>query len=460
MWILYITVVAVLVALLVLVLLIRSPPCPSVNRPPTTPQGLQGPQEPSGPQGPQTPIGSRVLGPVVGAIVADDYVSPLPVSSMLSPRPLDDQYNGIQIPVDTILLNESPLDVRAEYITQTTVQAPPNVSNLPGTFDARQQWPGLITDPLHQGACGSCWAFATCTAVSDRFRIADPNDKDLRIRFMYSPFVQGITYPVLNNLSPYELASCDICSHTKAKYPITTAYIAGDDGVCDDGCSGGYIQMALTYIANQGVPLMYCSPPLACLNPPAPTQNPVCVDYSGPTPKCPGNYNLNDCNPATVDCPCCPKPTCKLYRPAFVHSTFEATDSPDVRRQRIMAELFTKGPVTAGFKVYQSFYDWFNKNPTGVYTTAAQPANDRYIGGHAIDIIGWGTDPTAGFYWLIRNSWGIDWGDHGFFKMQFDGFSILDQVMDAEVMGTNPQPPQSLPAVNPGTVTYPYGMLM
>ena len=33
---------------------------------------------------------------------------------------------------------------------------------------------------------------------------------------------------------------------------------------------------------------------------------------------------------------------------------------------------------------------------------------------HSITILGWGTDPQSGQkYWIIRNSYGPNWGDHG-----------------------------------------------
>ena len=38
------------------------------------------------------------------------------------------------------------------------------------------------------------------------------------------------------------------------------------------------------------------------------------------------------------------------------------------------------------------------------------------LGGHAIKIIGWGTEDNTD-YWLVNNSWNSDWGDHGTFKI-------------------------------------------
>ena len=51
---------------------------------------------------------------------------------------------------------------------------------------------------------------------------------------------------------------------------------------------------------------------------------------------------------------------------------------------------------------------------------------------HGVLLVGYGTaDPTdredqatsgkCSEYWVIRNSWGGDWGEHGFFKLCADG---------------------------------------
>lgn len=43
--------------------------------------------------------------------------------------------------------------------------------------------------------------------------------------------------------------------------------------------------------------------------------------------------------------------------------------------------------------------------------------NAKQLSGHATKIIGWGSENKVP-HWLLVNSWNLDWGDYGTFKIR------------------------------------------
>ena len=72
-------------------------------------------------------------------------------------------------------------------------------------------------------------------------------------------------------------------------------------------------------------------------------------------------------------------------------------------------------PVVIGFTVYSSFEsgNWW-------YTTANMPypntRSESVLGGHAVLLVGY-NNSTQRF--IVKNSWGTNWGDHGYFYMPY-----------------------------------------
>ena len=54
---------------------------------------------------------------------------------------------------------------------------------------------------------------------------------------------------------------------------------------------------------------------------------------------------------------------------------------------------------------------------SGVYSDPACP-NDMDTVNHGVALVGYGTDPIYGDYWIARNSWGSNWGNKGYFQMK------------------------------------------
>nr|ADM53739.1 cathepsin L2 precursor [Lepeophtheirus salmonis] len=77
----------------------------------------------------------------------------------------------------------------------------------------------------------------------------------------------------------------------------------------------------------------------------------------------------------------------------------------------VMEHLANKGPL--GVSVYAGR---FKSYKSGILNGCDFNAN--IVINHAIQMIGYGTDPVDGPYWLVRNSWGNTWGINGVAKLK------------------------------------------
>jgi len=71
--------------------------------------------------------------------------------------------------------------------------------------------------------------------------------------------------------------------------------------------------------------------------------------------------------------------------------------------------IVNNGPVIAGMRVFEDFGYYVG----GVYRHAA----GTYLGLHAVCVVGY-NDP--GQFWIVKNSWGENWGEQGYFRIGYD----------------------------------------
>ena len=92
-------------------------------------------------------------------------------------------------------------------------------------------------------------------------------------------------------------------------------------------------------------------------------------------------------------------------------------------------QAITKAPTVFYFMVDSTFQNYKG----GVY----HHVTGELAGGHAVKILGWGVDDEGTNYWICANSWGPEWGENGFFRIQMGEGGI-----DSSVWGC-------IPAVSP-----------
>jgi len=252
--------------------------------------------------------------------------------------------------------------------TRTTFDT---TATLPENFDARDAFPdcaGVIGTVRDQSSCGSCWAFSGVEAFNDRY---------------------CITYGEKTLFSPEDTVSC--CTGSTCSFSM--------------GCNGGQQGGAWNWFVKKGVSTggdygsvgsgTTCKPysMMSCAHHVTPPPGMIACDdvpsYS--TPKC-----VSTCNEAN-------------YKTPYDKDKHFAKTSYSIKGvENIQREIMEKGTISVSFSVYEDFESY----QSGVY----QHVTGKYLGGHAIKMIGWGVENGTP-YWTCVNSWNDSWGDKGTFKI-------------------------------------------
>lgn len=272
--------------------------------------------------------------------------------------------------------------VNEQAVTSPILSEEPQVQRVPAFFDGRVAWKGYVGPILDQGACGACYSYAVTSCLQDKFRL----------------FTQNKVQPVLN---PLEAVVC----HLPGLTPDVRTRLE-EDAVFrraetqrrrDNACRGGTLYDIARHFYRSGAVEDDCISAMAIQK--ALQENrrlPSCEEIAGP--------DENQCGPEN--------PEAQRLWP--VRDFYVVATGNDLRSLATYMkwDLCRHGPLAVGFIVYEDFLTEYDG--LGIYIP--RPGQPK-LGGHAVKLIGWGVENSIE-YWLCANSWGTDWGDHGYFRMQ------------------------------------------
>lgn len=86
---------------------------------------------------------------------------------------------------------------------------------------------------------------------------------------------------------------------------------------------------------------------------------------------------------------------------------------PSGDEKKLMKALAIKGPVSVAIDASQ---DSFRLYDGGVYDEPACGNQEENLD-HGVLVVGYGTDPVHGDYYLVKNSWSENWGQAGYIRM-------------------------------------------
>lgn len=252
-------------------------------------------------------------------------------------------------------------------VVLSTLPAIQSLDELPKHWDWRDYngtGISLTTSVLNQmspKACGSCWAFATVSALSDRIRIA--NFKK------YGKLGPEVL------LSPQVLLDCGMRSF--------------------GSCRGGDPRFAHQWIHENGIVDWTCNPYIA----------------SHPSWMGGGDCAATQCHTCALNGSCYVVENPKKYH-ISEYGTLNFT-SPLEFQLQAMNEIYHRGPIVVSMYSLTPEY----RNHEGGYILRD---DNKYPGTtHVVSLVGWGEDEATGVkYWIVRNSDGTNWGDDGFFRAE------------------------------------------
>jgi len=99
------------------------------------------------------------------------------------------------------------------------------------------------------------------------------------------------------------------------------------------------------------------------------------------------------------------------YNPANSGATLSSFKDLPSGDENALQQAVSQGPVSVAIDAGEPSFQLYS---SGVYY---EPNCDPQSLDHGVLAVGWGTDPTGGDYWIVKNSWNTNWGMDGYIWM-------------------------------------------
>jgi C1A family cysteine protease len=186
-----------------------------------------------------------------------------------------------------------------------------------------------------------------------------------------------------------------ICIQSQGQInPILSPQDVLSCGTFHDKCDGGTLRNAWDYLEDFGTCSLQCKP---------------YVSGDGSVPKC--------------------KDSCDNKEFSFKRWKAVKNSLKIILRnnEAIKREIYQNGPVSTQMETWEDL----SLFKGGIYIHSWGKSTN----GHGISIVGWGySEIHKKEYWILRNSWGTDWGDNGYFKVLFDNYDIIGVITSSPLI--------------------------
>jgi len=335
---------------------------------------------------------------------APEYVQPPENRNWIYPTPTKtcDTIVSVNNSPNYIIKNNNSKILSSEYLTAGN-------NKIPKCFSWRFYGLDKIEEARNQETCGACWAIAIASCLGDRFAIKN------------------------NIASPYPSDTwlLSACSEFKGLCPMNTYNE-------QQGCIGGHLESTLEMLSTDKlfIKLNSCWP-FSIVS----SHNYYAPDYLG-SPEldnccydCCGGNDLRHTVKFSI------KSDSLNYiglEDATTYGNY-TQNQIDIIQKKIQNEIFNNGPVIASiieFDYLTYFTSEISNAPPNTRNTyifdnsQSYPVKDyekcrrgdptqECRGMHSVVITGWGVTSTGIKYWEVRNSYGKNMADNGYFKVEF-----------------------------------------